>query len=298
VSTPLATIVGLTLREAFRRRLVLAAVALSLAFVFVYALGLSLVMTNAPCGPERHPCRTPFEMARLTFAINMLTLAGVYVANFLTVMTAVLLPIDTLSGEIDSGIAQTLASKPIRRTDILVGKWLAHWLMVAAYLLLTAGGVMLAAWSVSRVVTARAGFMVPHGLTGLALMLLEATTMLTISIAGGTRFSTITNGMVAFGIFGISFLGGWMEQIGELFAQTDLARTAIRDIGTAISLLVPTDAIWRLAASDMMPSFARDLGLTPFTPLSPPTGAVAAWGAIYAAAVFVAAVRQFSCRSL
>jgi len=36
------------------------------------------------------------------------------------VITAVLLPVDTLSGEIASGVIQTLAAKPIRRGEIVL----------------------------------------------------------------------------------------------------------------------------------------------------------------------------------
>ncbi|MGE5246301.1 MAG: ABC transporter permease [Betaproteobacteria bacterium] len=291
-------IVVLTLREARRRRLVLAGALLGLAFVLLYALALWLLLSRAPCGPAARPCRTPFERAQLTTALNMLSLAGLYAANFLTVMAAVLLPIDTLSGEIDSGVVQTLASKPIARAEILFGKWLGHWLLVAGYLLLTAGGIVAAAWTVSRTVTGGPGFLVPGAAAGVALMLLEATVMLSISIAGGTRFSTITNGMVAFGLFGLAFLGGWIEQIGEVFVQTAAGRTIVRDLGTVISLIVPADAIWRLAASHMLPRVARDLGLTPFTPRFPPTHAMAVWGAAYAAAILLLAYRQFNARAL
>jgi hypothetical protein len=229
----------------------------------------------------------------------MLTLAGLYVANFLSVVAAVLLPVDALSGDIESGIAQTVASKPIPRWNILAGKWLGHGLMLAAYLALIAGGIVAAAWIITRAISADGtGFVLPHVGQGLMLMLLEVLVTLTVAIAGGTRFSTITNGMVTFGVFGIGFLGGWLEQIGEFFAQTEAGRTAVRNVGTAISLASPADAIWRLAASRMMPSFASQLGLTPFVPLFPPTYTVAAWAALYAVAVLAAAWRYFDRRPL
>jgi len=37
---------------------------------------------------------------------------------------------------------QTLASKPIRRAEIVLGKWLGHLLVMSAYLALLAGGVL------------------------------------------------------------------------------------------------------------------------------------------------------------
>ncbi len=209
-----------------------------------------------------------------------------------------LLPVDTLSGEIGSGVAETLASKPIRRSQILLGKWLAYWAMTAGYLCLTAGGVVVAHWAVSAAVL-DLGTTLPPGLAiGLSLILLEASLMLTVSIAGGTRFSTVANGIVAFGLFGIAFLGGWIEEIGEVVVQTEGARTVIRNLGTVVSLINPSDSLWRLAAYHMMPPIARDLGLTPFTPLLPPTNAIVVWALGYLAAVYVLGLRQFDRRPL
>ena len=54
-------------------------------------------------------------------------------------------------------------------------------------------------------------------------MLLERV-LLVIVFAGGARLSTVTNGIVAFGFYGLAFIGGWMEQIGTL-ASADSARS-------------------------------------------------------------------------
>lgn len=289
---------GVTLREASRRRLLLAGVLLGAAFVVLYALGLGFVLSNVPCGSRARPCQTPFQQAQFPIALNVITLAGLYVANLLTVVTSVVLPVDSVSGEIASGVAQTLASKPIRRAEIILGKWLAYWLLVVVYLCLTAGGVILAVWAISANVSGRAGFVPPGVARGLPLMALEATVMLTVSIAGGARFSTVTNGLVSFGIFGLGFLGGWIEQIGELLVQSPSGLNAIRDIGTIVSLIIPADALWRLAAYDMMPPIARDLGFTPFTSLYPPTGAIVFWGIGYVVVALLVALRQFDRRAL
>ena len=64
-------------------------------------------------------------------------------------MLAVLLPVDTLSGEIASGVIETLASKPVRRSDIVLGKWVAYWSLTAAYLVLIAGGVVVSARAIA-----------------------------------------------------------------------------------------------------------------------------------------------------
>jgi Cu-processing system permease protein len=292
------TIAGLTLREAQRRWLLVVGVLLGGAFVLVYATAVWLIVQHSPCGPRAHPCATTFELLEFRGGLNMGVIVGLYVANFLTLITAVLLPIDTLSGEITSGVTQTLASKPIRRAEIVIGKWLAYWLLVAFYIALTAGGVILSVWVVSAIVTAGNGFVPPNALRGLALILLEATVMLTISIAGGTSFSTVTNGMVALGIFGLGFLGGFIETFGLLLVQGEAARTLVRNIGTIISLLVPADALWRLAEYYMMPAIVRDLEVTPFNSMYPPSGAMVLWAIGYVAVVGAIGIRQFNNRAL
>jgi len=129
-------------------------------------------------------------------------------------------------------------------------------------------------------------------------MLLEVTVMLTISIAGGAKFSTITNGMIALGVFGVGFLGGWIEVFGELAVDSGSGRMVVRNIGTVISLMIPADALWRRAAYEMMPSFARDLALTPFTPMFPPSNAMVVWAIGYVVAVGAIGIRQFTNRAL
>ena len=122
-------------------------------------------------------------------------------------MFAILLPIDTLSGEIDSGVMQTLASKPIDRAQIVLGKWAGHLLLALAYLLLLSAGILLAMRSV-------AGF-VPTGVSrALPLLMLEITLSLTVAVAGGARLSTVTNAIAAVGFYGLAFIGGFVEQIG------------------------------------------------------------------------------------
>ena len=114
------TIAHLTLYEARRRRIVTGrACVCGRAFLAVFGAGLFFIDREQL--QERRAARSARQAT-----MSVLTLAGLYAANFLSVLLAVLLPVDTLSGEIDSGVMQTLASKPIRRADIVLGKWLGH----------------------------------------------------------------------------------------------------------------------------------------------------------------------------
>src|SRR4051794_40417347 len=109
------TVLRLTLHEAVRRRILLAALLLGAAFQALYAIGIHFILRDMVKHGESLIERRMF----LTFV----TLAGLYAVNFLTILTAVLLPVDTLSGEIASGVMQTVAAKPLRRSEIVLGKW-------------------------------------------------------------------------------------------------------------------------------------------------------------------------------
>ena len=273
----LLAVTRLTLYEAFRKRILMAVLIAGAGFLTLYGLGLHFMVRGEGNG---------MALIERRIFLNMLTLAGLFAANFLTIMTAVLLPVDTLSGEIASGVIQTVAVRPIRRRDIVLGKWLGHWIVMAAYFTLLAGGVL-------TITALRSGFTPQKLEIGLPLILLEGTVLLTLSIAGGAKLSTVTNGMLAFGLFGFAFIGNLVEQIGTM-AQNDAAR----EVGTVASLIMPSESLWQLAAYHMQPSVVRDLGNSPFSPVSVPSVAMVVWAAGYILVALTLGVRWFGKRAL
>lgn len=275
------TISRLTIHETLRKRVLLAALLLGIAFLVVFGIGFYFMnreVITSPRGPETRVQRTLIYI--------FLTMAGLYAVNFLMVMMAALLPVDTVSGEIRSGAIQSLVTKPLHRSQVLLGKWLGFWVILAAYLLLMAGGVLVIASWIGNTSPPNVWF-------GLSLMLLEATLLLTLSIAGGTRLSTLANGVMVFGLFGLAFIGGWIEQIGALF-QNETARL----VGIITSLLVPTEALWQLAAYNMQPALMRDLTLTPFSPASVPSNWMIVWAGGYILLILSIGLWSFRTRDL
>jgi Cu-processing system permease protein len=276
------TIAQLTIHEALRKRVLLAALLLGLAFLVIFALGFHFAFREIQLeNDEGFETQTQRALLYIFF-----TMAGLYAVNFLMVMMAALLPVDTLSGEIRSGAIQSLVTKPLRRSEVLLGKWLGFWVILSGYLLLMAGGVL----AIARVVSATTP---PNVHVGLGLILLEATLLLTLSIAGGTRLSTLANGVMVFGLFGLAFIGGWIEQIGSLF-QNETARY----IGVVTSLIVPSESLWQLAAYNMQPAMMRELNLTPFSPASVPSNAMVVWAVGYTLLVLLWGVWSFRTRDL
>ena len=170
----------------------------------------------------------------------------------------------------------------------MLGKWIGYLIIMAAYVGLLSAGVLVAG-------RLAAGYVQLYVARGLALMLLEIALLLTVSIAGGTRLSTVANGILGLGFYGMAFIGGIVEQIGGL-AGVPSART----IGIAVSLVSPPDALWRMAAYHMQPSIMRGfVEGPPFLVSASVPNALMLWWAIGFMALTLAwAVRSFQRRAL
>jgi ABC-type transport system involved in multi-copper enzyme maturation permease subunit len=269
----------LTIHEAMRRRVLVAALIGGAGFLILYATGFYFVARDLG-----HQAKATLVEKRM--AMTMLTLAGLFAVNLLSVMSAVLLPVDTISGEVSSGAMQAMAAKPVRRVEIVMGKWLAYVVVVACYLLMMAGGVLLVARTIGH-------YTPPHVTAGVPLMMLEVVLLVSVSIAGGTRLSTVTNGMAAFGLYGLAFIGNWVEQIGAF-----VDNQAARNVGTVASLIMPAESLWQRAAWLMQPTVVRELQASPFSPASVPAPAMIWWALGYIAVMLAVAARSFAKRGL
>jgi ABC-type transport system involved in multi-copper enzyme maturation permease subunit len=273
-------IARLTFREAGRRKILLAAFLLGLIYLAIYGVGfyyVNLETMRSQGGPG---------IIELNQIRNFLFMAGLYVVNFLTVMMAVLTSVDTLSGEIASGTIHTLVSKPVQRWEIVFGKWLGFAGMLTLYLLLMAGGTIGLVYLIS-------GYIAPNVLSGLGLMWMNAVLLLGVSLAGGAVLSTLANGVLVFGMYGIAFVGGWIEQIGS-FIQN---QTAV-NVGIISSLIIPSEALWKRAAFEMQSPLVSALGFSPFTAASKPSQIMVLYGLIYAVFALWLAIRLFTRRDL
>ncbi|MEQ1831535.1 MAG: ABC transporter permease [Candidatus Eisenbacteria bacterium] len=272
-------ILHITLHEAARKRVLVATLIGAAAFLLLYGIGFHFVA-------QKVAADSGLTVVRQRLFLNFLTLAGLYVSHFLSIMTAVLLPVDTLSGDIASGVVQTVATKPVGRSSIVIGKWLAFSLVAVAYYMLVALGVLAIGYV--------RGHFVPPGLTiALPLMALEAVVFVSISIAGGARLATVTNGVLVFALYGLAFIGSWVEQIGTMAGNA-----SARTLGTAVSLLMPTEALYQRAAYFMQPSIMRDLHMTPFATASLPSPAMVWWAVAYALVALALGVHALRKRAL
>ncbi|WP_374687163.1 ABC transporter permease subunit [Promineifilum sp.] len=276
---PIFIIARLTIREAQRRRLLWVALFMGVAFLLVFGIAFHYIQLDL----ERQPTMED----QTSFVSVFLLTAGLYAVNLLVNVVAVLVSVTTLSGEIESHTIDAIVTKPIPRWQVVVGKWLGFAALVLAYLALLVSGLML-------IVYLRSGFYMDNIGQGVLLMALAALLVLTVSIAGGTRLSTIANGVLTFMLFGLAFLGGLLEQVGAL-----IRNQAAVNVGIVSSLIMPADALWKKAVAYFQPSGnSNPFELGPFAAITEPSSLMVVYALLYLTGLILFALWSFSRRDL
>jgi Cu-processing system permease protein len=269
---------AVTFREAARKKMLWMALAAGGAFLILFGTGLHFQAKDfAAHGMS--------PVLRREISFTMVTM-GLYAVDLLTVLMTILTCIDTLSGEIASGTIQAIATKPVPRWQLLLGKWFGSLGMLTAYIAIMVGGVNAISYTMAGV-TAR------HLASGLSLMWMESVVLLSVTFAFATYFSTLTTGVLTLGLHGLAFLGGWIEQFGAI-TQTQRAV----NVGVIASVLMPSEALWRRAAFEMQSPLSSAMRISPFSTLSVPSTAMIFYAAIYLTIALVTAIRRFSQRDL
>ncbi len=274
------TIAALTLREASRRRVMLALSALTVALLALSGWGFSRLAAESLTSGE----------ARLTASILLnLVMFGF---SLIAALGTAFLAGPTLSGETESGIALAVLARPIRRSAFLLGKWLG---LVA----FGSGFVVLAGLAQILVVRATADYWPPQPVTALALLAAQTTVLLTLAVLLSTAISPMASGVVAVGLFGTTWVAGVVGGIGAALGNEAVAR-----VGTVSRMLLPTDGLWRGAMHafqdpSALLNFGDDGGQAfPFLSVSALTPAYIAWAAVWVAMVWGLAAAAFVRRDL
>jgi ABC-type transport system involved in multi-copper enzyme maturation permease subunit len=279
-------IARLTFKEAMSRRLVPAAVAVSLLYIVLFAVAYNFAQ-------ERGTQAITGQRSRLLVGVGLasLTLSGLYIVNLLSGFMALFLSVGAVSAEVDAGTLHALLARPMRRSQFLLGRWLAYAVMISVYVVVMGSLVLLVAAVIGD-------YQPPDPARALGLMVLAALFLLTLSLLGSTFLPTLTNGAVAFTLFGLGWLSGVIEVLGGMQQNESLL-----NLGASIALFIPSDALWRSASyfvqSASILAASSTLGAAmPLLANAPPTPALVVWGVLYPMILLGSATYVFSRRDL
>ena len=295
-----------TVLEARRRRLLLAGALLSVAFVVLFAVGFYLLyrtqqrdLLEAQAQAQGAGPAGGFDAREELLAMStILVILGLYGVQFLAALLGLFLGAASVSPEIDSGALHAVLARPLSRLQYLMGRFLALAGLLTAYVVVMSGALLLTA----RVV---AGYQPGDALRVVGLMVLQVLILLAVSLLGSTVLPTLANGVVMLVLFGLAWLGGIIGFVGTIPPGNEL----MANLGTAVSLLLPADAVWRGASYHVLPpsflvasSFASgggdDVVGIPFGSTTPMVPAMLAWALAYPVACLTLAAAAFRRRDL
>jgi ABC-type transport system involved in multi-copper enzyme maturation permease subunit len=273
------TIAGITLREAVRRRVLRSLVVMTVVLLGLSAWGfyrLDAEFGTLTSGEARLAASTVLNL--VMFGLSLIAALG----------TAFLAG-PTLAGEIESGIALAVMTRPIRRSAVLLGKWLGLVAFGSGFVAVAGLGQLL-------IVRVTVGYWPPDPATGLALLAAQTTVLLTLGLLLSTMIAPMASGIVAVGLFGATWIAGVVGMVGEAFGNAGVAQ-----VGTVSRMLLPTDGLWRGAMHAFQhPALAQVPGMeeSPFLSTGPLTATYLAWAGLWVALVLGLAGIVFQRRDL
>jgi len=225
------TIARLTILEASRRKLLLALAVLTVVVIVLTSWGFSRLPTVKGVTP-----------AEVRGAASQLTILVAFMFSGVLALGSTLVAAPSIASDIESGIALAILPRPIRRSELLMGKWLGLALLVTLYAALSGVLEMIGIWLATN-------YLPPNPAAALAFVAAEGIVLMSLALLLSTRLSPMTGGVIALVFFFVAWIGGIALAIGQVFAND-----TIINIGVGSRLLIPTDGLWHGAIFYLEPS--------------------------------------------
>jgi ABC-type transport system involved in multi-copper enzyme maturation permease subunit len=284
------TIARLTLREASRRKLLIAVAILTILLAVLSDWGFHRLL-ELPCGDggRVRPCSA--SELRLVASTMLILLAFMF--SFILALGGAFVAAPSVANDVESGILLSMLPRPIRRSDVILGKWLGLCVLLALYAgLASIIEFVLAGWTLN--------YVPPHPVLATIFIVGEGIAILTLTLLGSTRLPAMTCGIIVLVLFGMAWVTGIIGGVGAAFHSQ-----GVQDIGTVSSLILPTDGLWRGAIYNLEPAAfvaagdaTRDSSGNPFFAGSPPATAYVLWSLGWIAAMLSLATWSFRRREL
>lgn len=277
----------LTLREIVRRRIVWVLLLLSLASVALVGWGVERLVTLA-----RAQGTAELE---IRIGVSQVLILIAFMFSFVLAMSAAFLAAPAIASDVETGTVHAMLARPMRRADLVVGRWLGLGIVVAGYAVLSG---LLAIGAVALV----SGQTPPQPQVAVGFLAFQALAVLTLALAIGTRLPAIAAGAVTVVLFGLGWFAGVLGNVAIAFDAAPLAG------GTDIvRALLPTDGLWRGVIYGLEPPLVvlmaagRDtqaMQANPFFASAPPPLPFVLWSAAWTLLVLVAGIALFRRREL
>jgi ABC-type transport system involved in multi-copper enzyme maturation permease subunit len=278
------TIAAYTLRESTRRRVFVVVLLLTAAFLGLYAVGTEAAFDAVGDIGEGAPVEDEVLAGSTLLGLAMFT------TLFLGCVLAVFLTLGAVRGDAERGLLQPLVVRPLGRTELLVGRFVA-----AAGV---CGGYVAAVYTAAMLITGAAGGWWPDHPVSPGLGLVAGVVLIAaLSLLGSIFLSATANGIAVFMAFGAGLAAGLLGQIGDA-----LSVETLETVAEVASWLLPFEALYQAGLNALTEDVRGATGV--IVRLGPFGGAQEAgpllwlWSAAYLVLVGAAARLAFARRDL
>jgi ABC-type transport system involved in multi-copper enzyme maturation permease subunit len=285
---PVLVLARLTIQESSRRRLLLALLVLTLIVVGFSAWGFHKITTVTRSDG------TPLPPAQVALITSQLLIVVTFMFSGVLALSAAVVAGPLISGEVESGLLLSMLARPVRRSEVVIGKWVGLAVLVSIY---AAGSAFLELVAVDWAT----GYLPPHPLQLTLFVDAEGLVLLSLGMLLSTRLSGITAGVIAL----VAWLMGWIAGVvGDI--GVGLQNQALENVGVVSHIVLPSDGLWRGAIYAMEPdtylAALRAAGTfgraNPFAAVDPPPTAFLIWVVAWFAIILGLSVWSFRTREI
>ncbi|GAK42417.1 ABC transporter permease subunit [Paenibacillus urinalis] len=291
-------IMNMTWKEMLRKRVMILAGILSILFLIAYwFIGAAIADSNRSSG-----FMTGSNLITDYASGVLMMMIGFFFAGFVVALLSIFSSFSSIAGEAEQGVMQALLPRPIPRWKFYIGRWLGYVSLLLCYTLVLYTAIMIITDIHAAIPQDPMVHIQAFLLYALVIVLLISLTML-----GSTRFSSLGNGVFMTMLFGAGWLGGMLEKIrsiGIIDIMDAEVAVKLSNISGLMSMLMPVDALQRkmlhgLIGMDELGGLVDISGMVAeFFVGNPPSGTFVVYALIYTAIVFVWGILRFQRKDL
>jgi ABC-type transport system involved in multi-copper enzyme maturation permease subunit len=229
-----------TFREVIRKKVILVIGSLTLLYLVLFSLMIHFAMEdmrNSRIG----------SMEIIMTGAGIISIMGFYFSSMIVSFVTIMASVGTISSDIESGLIHSIVSKPLRRHEYVLGRYLG----IAGLTIGFSAFLYVFLFIVNFIfdIPPLNHVQPPVFLQGFVLFCYEPLVLLSLCLFGSVVLKTMNNGILAIGMYILGMIGGMMEQIGTFIELNGLVQW-----GIFISLVSPFDSIYRKMMSVLFSS--------------------------------------------
>lgn len=283
----MSTIIRLTFIEIRKKKILYLTLGLTAVFLILYGTALHFAYDSL----EQ---QEPFMRATISSQlISMGIYAMVFIVSFLSIFSSV----GAISSEIDNGTYDAILAKPIKRYEIVLGKYIGILLVLIPYVTFFYLGIIGFNIFFGKGMIVNLAF--NSTLKSLLTLYLLPILLTSVGIFFSCSMSTMASGITLLIMYFFGMIGGFLEQISGV-TTVEATKQALSNIGIITSLIIPSDIIYKKASS-LLFTTSSGLNLSIGSLMgakSQPSSVMMIYILVYIVAMLILAVKKFQRRDL